>query len=208
MSDIVIASIVEGHGEVEGLPILLRRIAQERHGVFVRALKPHRVPRAKMVNRPEELERAVHMQAARVGPAGGVIVLADSDDDDPEALRAQLQTTSDVAAAAGGAVVVTIAVREYEAWFLAGIESLRVHKAIRDDASYEADPESPRNPKLKLEEQMVESYGSVRHQVAFNATLDLETTERRAPSFRRFLEAVECLVLGQGTSLGESRGQD
>ncbi|NDO89564.1 DUF4276 family protein [Cellulosimicrobium composti] len=190
---IVIASVVEGHGEVTGLPVLLRRIAFERHNIHVDVLKPHRVPRANMVRRPDELQKAVRLQANRVRGAGAVIVLTDSDDDDPEKLRARLQATVDGANTSAPAVV-SVAVREYEAWFLAGIESLRVHPSVLDDATYEDDCEAPRNPKLRLEMLMTESYGSVRHQVAFNARLDLDEVASKSPSFRQFLDAVAAVV--------------
>jgi len=197
---IVIASVVEGHGEVTGLPVLLRRIASERHGVHVNAPKPHRVPRANMVRRVDELQKAVRLQANRVRGAGAVIVLADSDDDDPEKLRAQLQATVDGANTSAPAVV-SVAVREYEAWFLAGIESLRSHPSVRDDATYEGDCEAPRNPKQRLETLMTESYGSVRHQVAFNAQLDLDEVASRSASFRRFLDSVAAMVGPGGESV-------
>lgn len=199
---IVIASVVEGHGEVTGLPVLLRRIASERHGVHVDVPKPHRVPRANMVRRVDELQKAVRLQANRVRGVGAVIVLADSDDDEPEELRARLQATVDDANTSAPAVV-CVAVREYEAWFLAGIESLRSHPSVRDDATYEGDCEAPRNPKQRLETLMTESYGSVRHQVAFNAQLDLDEVASRSASFRQFLDSVAVMVEpGGGQVLG------
>ncbi|WP_166846072.1 DUF4276 family protein [Isoptericola sp. BMS4] len=193
-----IASVVEGHGEVQGLPRMIQRIAQEKCATYVDAPKPHRVPRATMVHRPEELQKAVRFQAARFDGPGGVVVLADSDDDDADDLCRVLQESVD-AAGASRPVVATVAVREYEAWFLAGIESLRSHGAVRDSAAYDGDPERPRNPKLRLEELMYESYGSVRHQVAFNMLLDLDRAAERSPSFARFVESLGSLVRGEGT---------
>ena len=164
--------------------------------------KPHRVPRANMVRRVDELQKAVRLQANRVRGAGAVIVLADSDDDEPEELRARLQATVDDANTSAPAVV-SVAVREYEAWFLAGIESLRSHPSVRDDATYEGDCEAPRNPKQRLEALMTESYGSVRHQVAFNAQLDLDEVASRSASFRQFLDSVAAMVgPGGGQVLG------
>jgi len=197
---IVIASIVEGHGEVTGLPVLLRRIAAERHNVHVDVLKPHRVPRANMVRRTDELQKAVRLQANRVRGTGAVIVLADADDDEPEALRETLRATVE-GASPSVPIVVALAVREYEAWFLAGIESLRTHPSVRDDATYDDDCEAPRNPKLRLERLMTESYGSVRHQVAFNARLDLDEVASRSSSFRQFLGAVAAVVDPEGESV-------
>ena len=65
---ISIACVVEGHGEVEALPVLLRRIAGE-HGTAIQVRKPHRVPRSKPW---DEWARAIALQqperAERVAP--------------------------------------------------------------------------------------------------------------------------------------------
>lgn len=189
-----IALVVEGHGEVHGLPILVRRIAHEMCGEpFIVAHTPYRIPKSKML-KPRELERVVRLQAGRVEGTGGVVVLTDSDDDEPEGLRALLQATTTTAAAALAAAVVVVAVREYEAWFLAAIESLRSHKSVSDNAAYAGDPEEPRNAKLALEKCMTESCDSIRHQPAFNAHLDIAAAAARAPSLQRFIEAIETIV--------------
>ena len=187
-----IASIVEGHGEVHGLPELLRRICQERHGVWADVPRPHRIPRSSMIEHPEMLAKAVRFQARRV-QQGGVIILLDSDDDDPEMLRASVQAC---VAESGAQVpaIAAVAVREYEAWFLAGAASLRGHQSVLDDAHYDNDPEAPRDAKGRLEKLMLEHYDSIRHQVAFNSRLDLDIAEQRSPSFARFLVAVAAIV--------------
>ncbi|ASR56126.1 DUF4276 family protein [Cellulomonas sp. PSBB021] len=193
MSGVVIASVVEGHGEVQGLPVLLRRIAAERHDCNALVSKPHRVPRGKMTHRPTELQAAVRLQAARLPDGGVLLVLADSDDDEPAQLADDLKQTVD-GAAVGARVAVAVAVKEYEAWFLAGVQSLRSHRSVLDDAAYAGDPELPRSPKDKLAALMVEPYGSVRHQPAFNALLDIDAAAERSPSFRRFLGAIDAAI--------------
>lgn len=123
------------------------------------------------------------------------MILADSDDDEPVWLRDQLATIV-VAAAVGVDVRVIVAVREYEAWFLAAVDSLRPHPSMSDDAVYAGDPEVPRSPKDRLGELMVEAYGSVRHQPAFNAILDIDAAADRSPSFRRFVGALDEALAG------------
>lgn len=191
----LITSIVEGHGEVEGFAVLLRRIALERCGVVVDAAKPHRVPRDKLIHRPAELARAVELQTGRVHASGtgGLVVLVDADDDSPDRLSSLLEAG---AAPSAGSVptVAVVAVREYEAWFLAGVESLRAHRAVLDDAEFVGDPEAPRDAKGRLEKMMSVPYDSVRHQAAFNALLDIGTVARRSPSFQRLVDAVTAMV--------------
>ncbi len=41
------------------------------------------------------------------------------------------------------------------AWFLGGIESLRPHRSVRDDARFDSDPEAPRDAKGRLRQLML-----------------------------------------------------
>jgi hypothetical protein len=187
-----IASIVEGHGEVHALPELIRRIAWERFGAYVQVPRPHRVPRANMIKGPD-LDRAVRLQGGRVRGAGGVIILTDSDDANAPELQRHLQAIAD--SADEGQVIAVLAVREYEAWFLAGIQSLRRHQSVRDDAEFDGDPERPRDCKKALEQQMNESYDPIRHQVAFNAIMDINAAAARSPSMQCLVDAIGAIVL-------------
>lgn len=191
----VIASVVEGYGEVSAVPVLVRRIGREIFGVEVTCLTPHRLPRGRM-EKESELGRALMLQGARVGTRGGVIILLDADDDDPAELAARLEG---IAGSVAARTRVVVAVREYEAWFLAGIQSLRTHRSVSDDAEYEGDPEAKRDCKGALERLMTEPYGEVRHQVAFSSQLDVATTMEHSPSFRRFVSAVGDLINATST---------
>jgi len=180
-----VACIVEGHGDVDALPILLRRIG-ERDGQIVRVRSPHRVPRSRMTG--SELTRAVRFQANQVAPtSGAVLVVLDSDDDEPATLVASIK---DVLPSDIDRVGVAPAVREFEAWFLAGVESLVGHRDVLTNATFSEDPEGPRDAKGRLSELMHVRYNAVRHQPAFAAQLDLDLAERRSPSFRGLLEQV------------------
>ncbi len=89
MSPLAIACIVEGHGEVEAVPILIRRIVERIDpSLFVRIQRPLRITRSQLL-RPRELERAIELAARQVGPQGGILVLIDSDDDCPAELGPQ-----------------------------------------------------------------------------------------------------------------------
>ncbi|SDN19351.1 protein of unknown function [Actinomyces ruminicola] len=178
-----VGSVVEGHGEVKALPVLIRRIAEERGYYDVKVLSPHRLPRADMTG--TKVAAAVQMQRLRAGEDGVVIVLYDADDDDPE--QSQRLTSK---ALGDTQAVVALAVKEYEAWFLAAIESLRSHASIRDDAGFDGDPERPRNAKLRLEELMTESYKETLHQARFTGVMSLEAARTRSPSFAAFERAL------------------
>ena len=78
-----VACIVEGHGEVRAVPLLLRRIAQEFDpSLVLDVLPPLRVPRSRLIKK-DELERAVEFAARKTGGRGAVLLLIDSDDDCP-----------------------------------------------------------------------------------------------------------------------------
>ena len=174
-----IASVVEGHGEVEALPVLIRRICEEQGEYGHEVGKPHRIHRPEM-HTPKVLA-AVRIQRARVGKNGIVVVLYDADDDEWEAAKKSTQEQLGQERA-----VIAVAVREYEAWFLAALESLGESRAIKRGARFDADPEQPRNAKKQLELHMTESYRETLHQPKFSALMDLDLLRRRSPSYGRF----------------------
>src|ERR1035438_1367136 len=82
-----IGCVVEGHGECESVPILVRRIAgQFDPGLAVQIPHPVRVTKSKLL-KAGELERAVELAAITVGGNGAILVILDSDDDCPARTR-------------------------------------------------------------------------------------------------------------------------
>ncbi len=75
-----IVAIVEGHGEIDAVPILLGRIAEAvAPAADVAILPPIRVDRYGVVKQGE-LERAVELAARMTGTDGSNLVLLDADD--------------------------------------------------------------------------------------------------------------------------------
>ena len=97
-------------------------------------------------------------------------------------------------------VSTVVAVREYEAWFLAAIESLRGTRGIRLDATSHTDPESPRDAKGELQARMGAGrvYAPTVDQAALTQQMDLATVHRRCRSFRRMVRVVGELVAAMG----------
>jgi hypothetical protein len=191
---IVIAPIVEGHGEVRAVRDLVTRIAAEVCQTWVDVAQPFRLDAGKM-RKPEELHKAIRVQAARVRDRGGVLVLRDGDDSDircPVELARALQPPP---ALVPVAVEVVIAKHEYESWFLAAVESLRDHQAIRHDATSPDDPESARDAKKARGARMSDSYRETLHQPKFSALMDLHAAAAKSRSFRRMMHAVELLAM-------------
>lgn len=189
---VVLLPVVEGDGDVRAVRILLRRICGEVFGRWdVEIRQPWRLPRSKMTM-PGEVGRVYRALAAGLsGGDGGVIVVLDQDDD--QDLR---RLVGEVAAPMLGMAElrVVVACREYEAWFLGGIESLRTHRSIRDDAHFDSDPEAPRDAKGRLRQLMHEPYRETLHQPAFSELLSIEEARRRCPSFDYLVRAVGGLI--------------
>jgi hypothetical protein len=189
-----LACIVEGHGEEQALPVLLRRILE--------AYRPHcllarpallRVGRGKLL-KEKELERSVELLARRVTPRGAILILVDADDDcaarlGPALLERARKARSDIP------MGVVLAVREFESWFLAGARSLQGLRGLAPSLEPPAAIESIRGAKEWLSRHRVDgrSYQETLDQVALAAQLSLEEA-RREPSFDKLIRDVLRLV--------------
>lgn len=178
-----IGCIVEGHGEVEAVPALIRRIAQNLYPELPIIIeRPIRAPKNKVV-KEGELESRVELAAERIGGQGAIFIILDSDEDCPAELGPALlhrasQARSDLP------IAVVIAKNEFEAWFLAAAESLRGRRGLKNDIHPPNDPESVRDAKGWLDRRMEnnESYSETTDQPALAALFDIEEA-RRADSF-------------------------
>ena len=92
--------------------------------------------------------------------------------------------------------------REYEAWFLASIETLRGRAGILPSAASHPHPEMPRDAKGELERRMLSSasYSPTVDQAALTAHLDLENAYRRCRSFRKLAGAYRALAAAAGVA--------
>ena len=126
---IEIATIVEGHGEVESLPILIRRIARRvAPDVQLRIARPVRTPRQRVVQ-PGRLEDSLEDAAGKTGRDGRILILLDSNGDCPRALAAELRRRAELARS-DRRIRVVLAKMEYEAWLVASADSLVGHCGI------------------------------------------------------------------------------
>lgn len=130
---------------------------------------------------------------------GAVLILFDGDSDCPAELGPTVQRWA-TEAADGVPCAVVLAHREYEAWFLAAIESLRGQRGVRTDAEPHPAPEDPRGVKEQLEARMHSgsSYLETADQPAFSATFSLSVAYRRSRSFRKLASSFESLARAMG----------
>ena len=195
-----IQPIVEGYGEVDAVPVLLRRLLNDA-GVFtIQINSPIRKRRTELAD--EDQIRKLVCLARLQENCGAILILFDSDDDCPAHLGPQVQDWAQ-AAAIGLPCEVVLAHREFESWFLAAIESLRGKRGVRDDAQSHPDPETPRDAKGQLQQQLSKgrSYSETADQSAMTANFDLAMTYGKCRSFRRMVKAFSQLVEGLGETL-------
>lgn len=190
-----LVSIVEGDGEVQALPILLRRLAvaiAPECSVVVHP--PMRVPRANLV-KADELERYVELATRQHGGQGAVIVLIDADDDCAAALGPKLLARAEVVRP-GSLVAVVLAVKEYEAWFLAAAASIAGRRGLADDLASPSDPEAIRDAKGWLQARRTDglAYSPNLDQPALSGLLDLELARSRSASFDKLWRELERIL--------------
>ena len=187
--------IVEGHGEVEAVPVVVRRIA-ERESPFdvIQIPRPIRISKDSFV-KAGELERTVELAARLAGEAGGVLVLLDSDDDCPAEQGPALLARA-VEARSDRPIAVVLAKREFEGWLLAAAESLRGQRGLPDDLQPPTDPEAIRGVKEWLTGRMAagRAYSPTLDQPALSARFDLDLARTRSESFDKFYRDTVALI--------------
>jgi len=189
-----IGLIVEGHGEVQAAPALIRRITAAIDPALTAKFEVRRIPKSQLL-RPGELERAIEALTRQIGRRSRFLVLIDSDDDCPKDLASVLNTRYNTAHS-DVAISVVVANREYEAWFLASINSLAGCRGLNEGLEPPPDPESIRGAKEWLTARMSgQSYSETRHQTAYSALMDLSEA-RLARSFRKLEKEVLWLLRG------------
>lgn len=195
----VVVPIVEGHGDAAAIPVLLRRLVD-----LAKAWDAVRIGQPIRCNRNQLLQEAQLRKRVRVArlreDCGAIMVVFDSDRDCPVERAGQVREWA-VAEAAPGYCDVVLAQREYEAWFLATVESLRTHRSVKSDAVSLPHPESPLDAKGRLEAMMRISYSERTHQPAFSAIFCMADAYACCRSFRKLVDSFGRLMEGFGVDL-------
>ena len=198
--------LVEGEGDMQAAPVLLRRLLHEelrrydwqtdpRHTMKVWGLAKLRQ------NLPKFIE---HLRGKT---CDGAMILLDLEDQLPCQEAPALAEEIAALQPLPFPVVIVFAYKEYEAWFLAGISSIAARVTYLDsNLTYAADPEAKRGPKKWLDKQMLPTikYKEVLHQAEFTRYLDFGQA-RRAPSFQRLERALQELLNAVDAEAGVGR---
>lgn len=196
MTEVRIAAIVEGHGECEAVPILIRRIAETIDPGFVpKVLPPLRVPASRLL-KEGEMERSVNLAARKLQGRGGIVIIVDCDwEDGCPAEDGPMLLKRSVAARGDMPIAVVLAKREFEAWFLAAADSLRGKFGLPGDLESPAYPESIRGAKEWLTGKMPpgRAYAETTDQPTFTAIFDMNSA-RRADSFDKCYRDIRSML--------------
>ena len=210
-----IGYIVEGHGDVVSVPIVVRRIAAALEPPLLPMIpEPVRAHPGNLVDPGDaEMERKVELAVAKAnleltkaGIDGGTVVVhividreSDRPEDcparlGPELLRRATLIRGDVP------IAVTLAKQEFEAWFLAAAESIAGRRGLPANLQAPPDPEGIRDAKGWLGGRMGRKYYERQDQPALAAKFDLAMARRRSDSFDKFYRDTVRLLTGPSHS--------
>ena len=189
--------VMEGHGEVEALSFLMRRVLQDR---FVRydvniGSGPRGSVRAPGRGQLEK-DLGKYLRHAKGKPdCAGILVLIDADKDCPLELAEKLRSQCGDSGV-NVPVEIVCAKEEYEVWFLASIDTIRSQAIIPTNSMPENLVETQSSPKSWLTHNMPlgKAYKPTLHQEPFTAHINLQMAYDNSRSFRRLCHALEQLL--------------
>jgi hypothetical protein len=186
--------VVEGHGEVQAVPALIRRVL-ECAAAFpqMQIPVPIRTPRDRFL-RNEDEQRKVLRLAYEKAAGSPILILMDADDDCPVALSSQIRKIID-RNIDGVKTGIVVAEREYEAWFLAAATSLGGVGGLERNLLPPANCGTLRNCKRWLADRMISrTYSETIDQPRFSSRLCPSLAAQNSRSFKKFASEVERLV--------------
>jgi hypothetical protein len=198
-----VAAIVEGHGEVASVPILLQRIWMELiGGEYIDILRPPiRQPRDRLAkNKDDALTKAIRLAAAKLDAHKDrtdpelILILIDADKDAPCILGPNLLQIAQYARKDISIACVTANI-EYETWFVAAAESLVEYLDLGQDQELPKNPEVQRLGKGWIERRFKGvKYSETLDQPKLTALFDLRMCRNRSPSFDKLCRDLEKLL--------------
>lgn len=196
--------IIEGHGELEAVPVLCNRILRGILDIDVGWYideDPIRWPRSRLVNQSmpspkrlpnqEQVSKALRLATSRRPIPDGILVLCDADDDCAATWGPAVETKTP-AGYSSVPVAAVMASREYESWLLAGAK-----KSVRSAVRALQPDVAPRDAK-KAMNSIVPGYRPMTHQREQTQALNLNEAWANSDSFDKLVRSLAILV-GVGT---------
>ncbi len=193
-----IISIVEGHGEVEALPLLIRLIFEQNPSFgSVDVLKPIRHRRDQLIkDNSAQLIKATQLsilklqQASPTSDFNWILVLIDAEDDCvAKVSRTLRQTIADHPAIAAQTKVV-IAERCFESWFAASATSMLSVIGLSEEAAKAVQSDSKIHGKGWLK-KYVTHYRETVDQPRLTASMDTTIARKHNASLNRLVEIFD-----------------
>lgn len=203
-----IAAVVEGHGEVDAVPLLLRRTLQHFNWEARFEIATEKAVRAAGSGSikgqwDKEAERGIEHWvdlAAQVHKAQAVLVIVDADKDCPKSLGPALLERAR-RARPDLCIGLVLAKREYESWILSAWHWLWRAGVLKSSAQEPAPNaiEQLTNPKGRLRSSLIAGYSETTDQSALSRFIQFgQNYLRRVPSLGKWVREVRnverCLV--------------
>lgn len=195
MSRLVVAAVVEGHGEERSaIRTLVTRVWTELlGGEHVQVLKPIRQSRSRLVGRAGLLKAIdlaeLKLRASASDDRAMILVLFDADDDLPCTLAPQLLeiVRSDRSHLDVSVVLANV---EFETWFAAAAPSLTEFFDLTVTAPA-PDPEAAGQRKATVLKWMKGEYAETIDQARLTHAMDLQLCRSRSKSFDKLCRELE-----------------
>lgn len=140
-----IVPIVEGPGEVEALPLLLRRMFEHKGRWNIKIQRPINAHGISNIIKPNGLERFLRLASKR-DSCDAVLLLLDAEGDCAKEVAEQLSTRAKIYNPLMPTAVVA-AKHHYENWILGSAETIAGQRGLQKDLDIINDPESIPDPK-------------------------------------------------------------
>lgn len=182
---ITLVAIVEGHGEVAALPVLLWRIRiWLAPDVMMQVVRPMRVARNRFLHDDVVFRRTLQAASDLCRQPGWILILLDADNDCPMLAAARILKRARQVIP-HRRISVVLANREYEAWFIAAARSLDGKLGFSVAAVKLPAAESVRGAKEWMNERLPRSkiYRPTQDQLVFSGLIDLRQAHDNSRSF-------------------------
>jgi Domain of unknown function (DUF4276) len=199
-----VATIIEGKGELQAIPILIRRIFAEIHVYDADILTPIRAARDRLLKPSDnELSRKLDLAVAKLEAKPGVLLLVlDSEGTCPVHIvqgleQRALELRSDFH------LYIVVAHRMYETWFLAGASSIAGQQDLPGDIPDHSTPEDVQGAKRWITDRMGgnRAYSPTTDQAGFSATFDMTAARRNCRSFDKFYRTILAIAAEPGPGM-------
>lgn len=186
--------IVEGHGDIQAVPVLIRRILQH-HNIFdVEVLNPHK--RGDLSKIKANFDNCFKMA---IKEKAAIIWIIDFDCATCDCVASESSQLYQRANAiyAGWPFRVAFMVKEFETLFLSEPDATRsILKEIPKATTFPENPEAIRGAKEWLSKAMPSGYAykETVHQVKLSAVIDLDCLRESSASYRHLEKSILSLV--------------